>query len=262
MITVAVVDFKNGSGMFSLDALERNVPEMLKTELSHAGAGIVVVERRKLEMILQEQALGQTGLIDEKTAQAVGQLAGAQFLLTGEIVMAGARLRIDCHILNVATGRVRGEKVIGHDREVLDDMIRLLASNIVYNLAGEGQYRESLRVKQYPTKWLLASTLLAATAAGVTHALSREAYQQYQSATELDEFDKYYDRASDYRTARNVLAVVSGALAVATVNFWLKGNAEQNQVFAGTAPAMSARVQAFYVSAGAGGISLGWSLHY
>src|SRR5574341_798262 len=65
-ITLAVLDFKNNSGLFSHDVLEKSVPEMLKTELSGSGSGLFVVERQKLEALLQEQALGQTGALDEK----------------------------------------------------------------------------------------------------------------------------------------------------------------------------------------------------
>ncbi|MDZ7343138.1 MAG: CsgG/HfaB family protein, partial [candidate division KSB1 bacterium] len=72
-ITVAVLNFKNASGRFAFDDLEKSIPEMLKTELSQAPLRLLVVERGKLEAILQEQALAQTGAIDEKAAQTVGQ---------------------------------------------------------------------------------------------------------------------------------------------------------------------------------------------
>ncbi|MGH7496826.1 MAG: CsgG/HfaB family protein [bacterium] len=262
-ITVAVLDFQNNSGAFSLDALERSVPEMLKTELSQNSAGILVVERRKLELILQEQALAQSGVIDEKTAQTVGRLAGAQYLLSGEISSSGdSRLRIDCHILKVETGRVRGEKVIGQDRQVLDDMVHLLASNVLYNLTGEGGHQQNLRVKNYPTSWFLLATAVTATAAGVTHVISHDAYQQYQSTTDLEEFDKYYNRATNFRTARNVLAVASGALAVASVHLWLKARSEKNQVFAAREPDRQWRLQEVAFCAGADGIQIGVRMHF
>ncbi len=263
-ITVAVLDFKNNSGLFNLDVLEKSVPEMLKTELSQTSNGIAVVERQKLDVILQEHALGQTGVIDEKTAQTLGQLAGAQYLLTGEISATGSsRLRIDCHILKVETAQVRGEKVIGRDREVIEDMVRLLAANILFNLKGEGQYRQSLRVKSYPTSWFLLATAVTAVATGVTHVISQDAYQQYQSATSLEEFDKYFDRAHDFRNARNALAIATGALAIASANFWLKERSEQNQVFASVAPPERPwQMQEMTFFADQGGVRLGVCLHF
>lgn len=259
-ITVAVLDFKNSSGLFNLDVLEQTVPEMLKTELSRPGSGIWVVERQKLEMILQEQALAQTGLIDQKTAQEVGQLAGAQYLLNGEISLSGSPLRIDCHILKVENGQVRGEKVVG-DRNASEDMVRMLASNILYNLTGEGQYRQSLRLKNYPTTWFVLATALTAAAAGFTHGIHHQAYDNYQSANRLEDIDKYYNRAGDFRKARNVTAIVSGALALTSLQLWLKNQSEQNRILA-AAPEKSWRTQGMILFADDATIRLGVMLHF
>lgn len=259
-LTLAVLNFKNSSGQFALDALEQSVPEMLKTELSRSASRLLVVERQKLEAILQEQALGQSGVLDEQTAQRVGQLVGAQFLLSGEISTVGSRLRIDCHILKVETGQVRGEKVIGPGRETIDDMVRLLAANVIFNLTGEGEYHQALRVKQYPTSWFLLATALTAAATGVAHWVSHEAYQQYQADTKLDEFDTDYNRANNFRKARNGLAIASGALALASIGFWIKNRSENNQLFAMQAlpNAQPTREMMFFVQSGEIRLGLRW----
>jgi TolB-like protein len=231
-IVVAVVDFKNNSGIFSLDDLEKSVPEMLKTELSHRGSKLSVVERQKLEAIMREQALAQSGILDEKSGQAVGQLLGAEYLLSGEINMSESRLRIDCHILKVSTGQVRGEKVIGRDRKVIDEMVGLLAANVLYNLSGEGDYRKQVQLKSYPVKWFLATTALSAAAAGVTYWVSHDSYEKYQSASRLDDIDKYYDRAENFRNIRNGVAIGAGALAITTAILWLKNQSTDNRLLA------------------------------
>ncbi len=261
-ITLAVLDFKNNSGLFALDALEKSVPEMLKTELPRAGSRLLVVERQKLEAILQEQALGQAGVLDEKTAQQVGQLVGAQFLVSGEISTVGAKLRIDCHILKVETGQVRGEKVIGPGREAIDDMVRLLADNLIFNLAGEGKYRQAVRLKQYPTSWFLLATVFTSAAAGVAQWASHEAYKQYQSDTELDEFDTDYSRANNFRKARNVLAIASGALALTSLTFWIKNRSEDNQILAMTTPQKAQPTREMALFAQSGEIRLGLRWHF
>jgi len=231
-IIVAVVDFKNNSGIFSLDDLEKSVPEMLKTELSRRGSKLSVVERQKLESIMREQALAQSGILDEKSGQAVGQLLGAEYLLTGEINMSESRLRIDCHILKVSTGQVSGEKVIGRDRKVIDEMISLLAANIFFNLSGDGDYRKIMQLKSYPVSWFFATTALTVAATGVTYWISHDAYDKYQSATRLDDIDKYYNRAENFRTVRNGLAIGSGVMAITTTILWLKNRSTDNQLFA------------------------------
>ena len=235
-IVVAVLDFKNNSGMFALDDLEKSVPEMLKTELSRPGSGLFVVERQKLEAVFQEQVLGQSGVIDEKTVQAVGQLVGAQYLLTGEISLVDSRLRIDCHILKTTTGQVRGEKVIGSDREVIDEMVNLLAANILFNLKGEGRYTQKLNLKKYPSAYFLWATAVAAAATGAAHWIFHDAYSKYQDATRLGDFEKYYNRSDNFRKVRNGLAIASGTLAITSAILWLKNRSEDNQILAMVEP--------------------------
>jgi TolB-like protein len=262
-ITVAVLNFKNNSGRFVFDDLEKSIPEMLKTELSRAPSRLLVVERSKLETILQEQALAQTGIIDEKTAQAVGKLAGAQYLLTGEISqVADSKLRVDCHILKVETGQVRGEKVIGPDREALQEMVRLLASNILFNLTGEGEYRASRRLKSYPANWFFLATGLTAVAAGLTHWASQDAYHQYQSASDLNDIDSDYDRANKLHHARNVLAITSGVLAITSATLWLKNHSAGNQILAAGTPQNSQPARELAILAGRGKIQIGLRMHF
>lgn len=259
-LTLAVLDFKNNSGQFALDALEKSIPEVLKTELSRSGSNLFVAERQKLAAILQEQALGQTGVLDEQTAQRVGQLVGAQFLVSGEISSIGSKLRIDCHILKVETGQVRGEKVIGPGREALDDMVRLLAANLIFNLTGAGEHRQARRLKQYPTSWFLLATALTSAATAAAHWVSHEAYQQYQSDTKLDQFDADYNRANNFRKARNGLAIASGALALASIGFWIRNRSENNQIFAEAAPykVKPTREMTFFAQAGEIRLGLRW----
>jgi TolB-like protein len=261
-LTLAVLDFKNNSGQFALDALEKSIPEMLKTELSRSGSRLFVVERQKLAAILQEQALGQTGALDGQTAQRVGQLVGAQFLVSGELSMVSSKLRIDCHILKVETGQVRGEKVIGPGREALDDMVRLLAANLIFNLTGAGEYRQTRRLKQYPISWFVLATALTSAATGASHWVSHEAYRQYQSDTKLDEFDSDYNRANNFRKARNGLAIASGALALVSIGFWIKNRSENNQIFAEAASPKLQPTREMTFFAQAGEIRLGLRWHF
>ena len=46
---------------------------------------LVFVDRENLERVLREQALGQTGAIDEKTAVQVGKLTGVNVIMTGTV---------------------------------------------------------------------------------------------------------------------------------------------------------------------------------
>lgn len=83
---IAVLDFENISGSGS-SKLGSAVADMLVTELARSNR-FVIIERSKIEQILHEQALGQSGTVTEETAPQVGQLLGVESLIIGRILQA------------------------------------------------------------------------------------------------------------------------------------------------------------------------------
>ena len=61
---------------------------MLISQLSRSNR-FILIERSKIAKILEEQALGQSGAISEESAARVGQLLGAESIITGSILRAG-----------------------------------------------------------------------------------------------------------------------------------------------------------------------------
>jgi curli biogenesis system outer membrane secretion channel CsgG len=59
--------------------------ERLTTSLAST-KGIRVVERRLIQKLLEEQKLNETGVIDPKTAQKMGQLLGIDIIVTGTLI--------------------------------------------------------------------------------------------------------------------------------------------------------------------------------
>lgn len=83
---IAVLDFENISGSGS-DKLGSAVADMLVTELVRSNR-FIIIERSKIEQVLHEQALGQSGTVTEETAPQVGQLLGVESLILGRIIKA------------------------------------------------------------------------------------------------------------------------------------------------------------------------------
>ena len=62
----------------------RELSDMLSNEL--LGTGVFkVVERKKLEGVLNEQDLAASGRVAKGTAAKMGKLTGAQYLITGSV---------------------------------------------------------------------------------------------------------------------------------------------------------------------------------
>ena len=66
-------------------ALAMAMNEMIISDLSQLSI-LTLVERQKLNDILEEQKLALMGLVDEETAAQAGEILGARFLMSGSLV--------------------------------------------------------------------------------------------------------------------------------------------------------------------------------
>ena len=82
---VAVLDFTNETqAAWWQSDVGRELGGMLANELVSTGA-FKVVERQKLDSVLGEQDLGASGRVSKSTAAKMGQITGAQYLVTGNV---------------------------------------------------------------------------------------------------------------------------------------------------------------------------------
>ena len=92
-VRVAVVDFANNSSWtYWGPQLGAAAANQLAGELLRSGE-FVVVERSRLEAVMAEQALGQSGAIDASTAATLGELLGVQAILTGAVTQFSLETR-------------------------------------------------------------------------------------------------------------------------------------------------------------------------
>lgn len=60
--------------------------ELMITELMEAGDGrIRLMDRQRLQTVLEEQKFSNSGLVDEATAVTMGKMAGVRFMVTGKV---------------------------------------------------------------------------------------------------------------------------------------------------------------------------------
>lgn len=83
--TIAVAEFKNdtNAGWWS-GGVGRDLAGMLSNELSNTGS-FRVVERQKLQAVLEEQNLMASGRAKASSAAQMGKVAGAQYLVMGTV---------------------------------------------------------------------------------------------------------------------------------------------------------------------------------
>lgn len=217
--TVAIGDFRNQTSEFYLDNWENLIPGLLKNELSVSGK-LVLVERERLESVLREQALSMTGLVDSSTAQQVGGLLGAQYIISGTIDNSDDEVMINCRILRVSSGELKTEYVRATDTDHLNEMIELLGNNILFTLAADREYQERVELKKYPTGYFLAASAVLGTGSLLAGAAYNSKLDDYHSNTKLTEFDNTYDQANQLYKTRNVLAALTAAALAGTLYCW------------------------------------------
>lgn len=82
--SIGVLYFPNKTGNPDLDPIEKGLSIMLTTDLAKLKR-FQVVERIKLQALMDEMALGASGLMEPGTTPRVGRLLGARFLSGGTI---------------------------------------------------------------------------------------------------------------------------------------------------------------------------------
>ncbi len=121
---VAVLYFDISSTDPEHQVLKKGIAEMLITDIA-ADPAITVVERSRLEDVIAELNLQQTNKVDATTAQRVGKLLGAQYLVTGSLTMQKGSGRLDGKVVKVETGIVTGAAVPLKDGEIFDAELKL-----------------------------------------------------------------------------------------------------------------------------------------
>ncbi len=152
--TIAVLYFQNNSiaDRQNMEPLSKGLADMLITELSKIQA-LKVIERSQLQQMIEEMKLGQSGLVDEKTAQQVGRLLGAQtLLLGGYVVMFGGKMRIDARIVEVETGRTLEAEEVTGDVKHLFKMVQKLSQKIAKALDVKLTKNDKKRLKKIQNK--------------------------------------------------------------------------------------------------------------
>ena len=127
---VAVLRFENNTGDQKYDQLGRALSSMTISDLSVIDE-ITLVERARIEELIAELDLQYSGYVDPETAQELGLIIGAQYVVAGAFVTAEPEMRLDTRIARVETSEiVTTADVTGH-RESLFELQQRLADELI-----------------------------------------------------------------------------------------------------------------------------------
>jgi TolB-like protein len=121
---IAVLYFDNnsfGKDRGDYDGLGKGIADLLINDMA-TNPSMRIVERDRIQSILQEQALVTAKSIDPQTAVRLGRLLGAQYMITGGFMSdSKGTLLVTSRVINVETGAItnpvkltnKGDDVLG-----------------------------------------------------------------------------------------------------------------------------------------------------
>lgn len=104
--TIAILYFENKGQKAELNPLQKGLAEMVITDLAKVKS-LKVVERIRLHEMMQEMNLGESDLVDQRTAPRLGKLLGAYRLVKGSFFeLTNEKLNIDAFVARTRTGQL------------------------------------------------------------------------------------------------------------------------------------------------------------
>ncbi len=184
--TLAVIPLTQGAGSEEYLGLGKALAGMLVSDLSGVAA-LQLVERDRLDDLMTEMKLSDTGFVDESTAQKLGQGLGAELMLLGSYSVVGEVFVMDGRIVSVESGEilkaVTANGTVGDFVSVEKDLMEQMLDGIEVSLSSSERRKLYL---QAPTEEFDA---IAAYGEGLHHQDGGDmegAKAAFQRALELD----------------------------------------------------------------------------
>ena len=126
-LSAAVLDFQESAA--NLDGVGSSISALLQAHLTiHSNA--ILVERAELDEIFSEQELSLSGAVDASQAAKIGQLTGAEVLVSGRVFEVQDRIHIVSKVISSSTSRVFGATASYDRGKPLDNAVEKLSKGL------------------------------------------------------------------------------------------------------------------------------------
>ena len=190
--TVAVMPLRFIGSDSTLMPLERGMAELITIDLSRSHE-LTVVERAKLQALLDEIALQQSGATDSTTNLRAGKIVQAGRIVNGQIVQNAERLRVDAAIVNTQTSGIAGGAANENTLVELFAIEKAIVLQLFDSLGVTLTTAERNAIEQRPTR-------------------SMQAFLAYSRGLRLEDQGKYNEAARSYREAVRIDPSFGGAM--------------------------------------------------
>lgn len=179
--TVAVMPLRFIGADTTLQPLERGLAELITIDLSRSHE-LTVVERARLQALLNEISLQQSGQTDSTTNVRAGKIIQAGRIVNGQIVQDADRLRVDAAIVNTQTALVAGGATNENTLEQLFVIQKAIVQQLFDSLGVTLTAEERKALELVPTR-------------------SLQAFLAYSRGLRLEDLGRYDEASTNFRDA-------------------------------------------------------------
>jgi TolB-like protein len=182
---VAVMPLRFVGSDPTLQPLERGLAELIVTDLSMSRQ-LTVVERARLQALLDEIKLQQAGITDSASNVRAGRMMQAGRIVSGQILQSERRLRVDAAIVNTQTAGVTGGAKSENTLEQLFAIEKSIVLQLFDSLGVRLTTAERNAIEQRPTRSLQAFLAYSRGLSLEDQGRFSEASRSYREAVRLD----------------------------------------------------------------------------
>ena len=191
--TIAVSYFDNTSAIKEFNPLSKGLADMLITDLSNQDE-FHIVEREKLENLLKEIELGDSGFINKETAQKLGKGLGATYMLTGSFLIIDEIMRIDARLVSVGSGEIIMAEEITGEKNTFFELEKKLVNKLIDQFDIGLTRAQNRKINKVQTKSFESFSTYSSALVELDDGNLEKSLTLLEEATE---FDKDFDRAWD-----------------------------------------------------------------
>jgi len=150
--TVAVFPFLLLQGKNNYSSIGLGLAEMITTDLSQVRR-INMIERNQIQALFEEIAVGQTGIIEERTAPRFGKLLGAEKIIHGSFSIAsGERIQLDAAMWDIKKQRFPKYSKTDDDLKNLFALEKEIVFDLINQMGIKLTQAEKDQIQRIPTK--------------------------------------------------------------------------------------------------------------
>jgi len=197
---IAVMEFDNysvGKYQDELGYLAKGLADFFQHDFSQISS-LKVIERDKIDYVLKELELAESGKVDKATAARVGKMLGAQLMVFGSITQLSSKsTRMIVRVVKVETSEI----IASVDMEGKPDYVALEKKLV-------GELAEKLDIMLTDeTKLLLKESNTESMDAAKLYAQGLDYMDQYDYAKAYEYFKMAYDKDNSFTEAKRKMEI-------------------------------------------------------